>query len=191
MDCARSRIARITCRGYAVAPWGWISESMPTWNRHLPEHSGPGTPLVQVTSVTWLLPHERVPTSPKIGVCRGVAVYLLYNGILGDKSVNGGNVLTRAILARLPPHDGPRTIYGAGCGTDRGNGNVADVVGRIGRVDLSVSYAATCSRSTVVPPRASCGEGKGSLGPPLVYPADHCRWLDPERPGPHDRQSRP
>lgn len=67
------------------------------------------------------LPRERVPNSPKIGVCRGVAVYLLYNGILGDKSSNGGNVLTRAILARLPPHDGPKIIYGAGCllGLDR------------------------------------------------------------------------
>lgn len=67
------------------------------------------------------LPRERVPNSPKIGVCRGVAVYLLYNGILGDRTVNGGNVLTRAILATLPPHDGPKIIYGAGCklGTDR------------------------------------------------------------------------
>ena len=67
------------------------------------------------------LPRERVPNSPKIGVCRGVAVYLLYNGILGDRTVNGGNVLTRAILATLPPHDGPRIIYGAGCklGADR------------------------------------------------------------------------
>ena len=67
------------------------------------------------------LPRERVPNSPKIGVCRGVAVYLLYNGILGDRTVNGGNVLTRAILATLPPHDGPKIIYGAGCklGADR------------------------------------------------------------------------
>jgi site-specific DNA-methyltransferase (adenine-specific)/adenine-specific DNA-methyltransferase len=61
------------------------------------------------------LPRERVPNTPKIGDCRGVGIYLLYNGILGDKSSNGGNVLTRAILARLPPHDGPKVIYGAGC----------------------------------------------------------------------------
>jgi adenine-specific DNA-methyltransferase len=67
------------------------------------------------------LPRERVTNSPKIGVCRDLAVYLLYNGILGDRTVNGGNVLTRAILARLPPHDGPKIIYGAGCklGLDR------------------------------------------------------------------------
>jgi site-specific DNA-methyltransferase (adenine-specific)/adenine-specific DNA-methyltransferase len=44
-----------------------------------------------------------------------VAVYLLYNGILGDKSANGGNVLTRAVLAQLPAFDGPRVIYCAGC----------------------------------------------------------------------------
>ena len=67
------------------------------------------------------LPRERVPNSPKIGEHNGRAVYLLYNGILGDKSANGGNVLTRAVLSKLPPFDGPRVIYGAGCllGTDR------------------------------------------------------------------------
>ena len=53
--------------------------------------------------------------SPLIGECRGVAIYLLYNGILGDKTANGGNVLTRAVLGRLPPHDGPKVVYGAGC----------------------------------------------------------------------------
>jgi site-specific DNA-methyltransferase (adenine-specific)/adenine-specific DNA-methyltransferase len=69
------------------------------------------------------LPRERVSKSPLLGVCRGVAVYLLYNGILGDKSAGGGNVLTRAVLAQLPPFDGPRVIYCAGCllGKDRLN----------------------------------------------------------------------
>lgn len=61
------------------------------------------------------LPRERVSNSPLIGVCRGVAVYLLYNGILGDKSANGGNILTRATLARLPAHEGPKVVYAAGC----------------------------------------------------------------------------
>ena len=61
------------------------------------------------------LPRERVPNTPLIGVCRGVAVYLLFNGILGDKSSNGGNVLNRKILAQLPEHDGPKVIYCAGC----------------------------------------------------------------------------
>ena len=67
------------------------------------------------------LPRERVTKSPFIGACRGVGIYLLYNGILGDKSAQGGNVLTRAVLGALPPFDGMRVIYCAGCllGRDR------------------------------------------------------------------------
>ncbi len=67
------------------------------------------------------LPRERVTKSPFLGACRGVGIYLLYNGILGDKRANGGNVLTRAALAQLPPFDGPKVIYCAGCllGRDR------------------------------------------------------------------------
>lgn len=61
------------------------------------------------------LPRERVANTPLLGVCRGLAVYLLFNGILGDKSSNGGNVLTRKTLAKLPPFAGPKVIYCAGC----------------------------------------------------------------------------
>jgi adenine-specific DNA-methyltransferase len=61
------------------------------------------------------LPRERVPNSPLLGVCRGLAIYLLFNGILGDKTSNGGNVLTRKTLAKIPPFDGPKVIYCAGC----------------------------------------------------------------------------
>lgn len=61
------------------------------------------------------LPRERVPNTPLLGVCRGVAVYLLFNGILGDKTSNGGNVLTRKVLAALPPFAGSKVIYCAGC----------------------------------------------------------------------------
>jgi len=50
--------------------------------------------------------------SPLLGVHEGKAYYLLYNGILKDRSAGGGNVLTRAILASLPAHAGPRVIYG-------------------------------------------------------------------------------
>lgn len=50
--------------------------------------------------------------SPLLGVHDGVAYYLLYNGILGDKSVNGGNVLTMPLLKTLPVHDGLKIIYG-------------------------------------------------------------------------------
>ncbi|QNO27636.1 site-specific DNA-methyltransferase [Sphingopyxis sp. OPL5] len=53
--------------------------------------------------------------SPFLGThgTRGFA--LLYNGILGDKSVSGGNVLTGALLTSIRAaagHDGPLTIYG-------------------------------------------------------------------------------
>jgi site-specific DNA-methyltransferase (adenine-specific)/adenine-specific DNA-methyltransferase len=44
-----------------------------------------------------------------------MAVYLLYNGILEDKSPGGGNVLTTSIFAHLPKHDGPKVIYGTAC----------------------------------------------------------------------------
>jgi adenine-specific DNA-methyltransferase len=61
------------------------------------------------------LPRERVSKSPLLGVCRGVAVYLLFNGILDDKRANGGNILTRSILASLPEFDGPKVVYASGC----------------------------------------------------------------------------
>ena len=50
--------------------------------------------------------------SPLLGVHQGVAYYLLYNGILGDKKIHGGNVLTRLLLGQLPAFEGPRVIYG-------------------------------------------------------------------------------
>ena len=53
--------------------------------------------------------------SPLLGVDQNRAIYLLYNGILGDKSANGGNVLTAAVLDILPKHEGPRVIYAAAC----------------------------------------------------------------------------
>ena len=61
-----------------------------------------------------------IPTRPRrdnplLGVHEGRAVYLLYNGVLGDRRPAGGNVLTRAVLDRLPPHEGPRVIYGEAC----------------------------------------------------------------------------
>ena len=67
------------------------------------------------------LPRERVTKSLFLGECRGVGIYLLYNGILDDKRTNGGNVLTRSVLAKLPKFDGQKVIYCAGCllGKDR------------------------------------------------------------------------
>ena len=53
---------------------------------------------------------------PFLGIHDGTAYALLYNGILGDRKVNGGNVLTHALLDELQAqsggHDGPWVIYG-------------------------------------------------------------------------------
>lgn len=57
------------------------------------------------------LSHKR-KRSPLFGKHNETAYYLLYNGILGDKRPDGGNVLTRKILEELPAHDGPKVIYG-------------------------------------------------------------------------------
>lgn len=61
--------------------------------------------------------------SPLLGIHEDRAIYLLYNGILKDKSVNGGNVLTGPVYDVLPTFDGPKVIYAAACrlGTSRLN----------------------------------------------------------------------
>ena len=51
--------------------------------------------------------------SPLLGVHEGRAIYLLYNGILKDKSVGGGNVLTVPVFEVLPKFSGPKVIYAA------------------------------------------------------------------------------
>jgi adenine-specific DNA-methyltransferase len=53
--------------------------------------------------------------TPFLGEHNGTGYYLLYNGILGDRKPNGGNVLTRPLLSWLLesyPHDGQKVIYG-------------------------------------------------------------------------------
>lgn len=51
--------------------------------------------------------------SPLLGIHEGRGIYLLYNGILKDKSVGGGNVLTGPIFDVLPKFAGPKVIYAA------------------------------------------------------------------------------
>ena len=54
--------------------------------------------------------------SPFLGTLGGKGIALLYNGILGDKSVNGGNVLNRQTLRVIREaaggFAGPITVYG-------------------------------------------------------------------------------
>ena len=59
--------------------------------------------------------HRPVKASPLLGVHKGRGIYLLYNGILHDRSAGGGNSLTATVLDLLPAHEGPRVIYAAAC----------------------------------------------------------------------------
>lgn len=62
------------------------------------------------------IPWETKRGTPVLGTHDGRAYALLYNGILGDKSISGGNVLTRTTLSvirkKLGSFSGPLTIYG-------------------------------------------------------------------------------
>lgn len=57
--------------------------------------------------------------SPLLGVHQGTAYVLLYNGILGDRRPDGGNVLTtplwQTLQSMLPPHNGRYVVYGEAC----------------------------------------------------------------------------
>ncbi len=56
--------------------------------------------------------------TPLLGLHEGRAVYLLYNGILGDRRPASGNVLTSAVLEAMRQtcwHDGPKVVYGEAC----------------------------------------------------------------------------
>lgn len=57
-------------------------------------------------------PLSNFEKSPQLGVHNETAYYLLYNGILGDKKVDGGNVLTQKIFDSLPKFAGKKVIYG-------------------------------------------------------------------------------
>jgi adenine-specific DNA-methyltransferase len=56
-------------------------------------------------------------STPYLGTYKGRAIYLLYNGILKDKTELGGNVLNGRTLAYLsevvPDHHTPKVVYGA------------------------------------------------------------------------------
>ncbi len=60
-------------------------------------------------------PGQQAFDKPLLGIHNGIAYYLLYNGILGDRRPASGNVLTHAVLDAITdvfPHDGPKVIYG-------------------------------------------------------------------------------
>lgn len=75
--------------------------------------------FAQLAEFVWLAEtgsgYTGTADSPLLGLHNGRAVYLLYNGILKDRSVDGGNVLTSPVLSILPESDGPKVIYAAAC----------------------------------------------------------------------------
>lgn len=77
-----------------LAAWVWYQETRRPWQSGMA-----GTPL--------------------LGVHEGTAYALLYNGILGDRRPQGGNVLTGAVLdalkALLADHAGPWVVFGESC----------------------------------------------------------------------------
>ena len=82
----------------------------------------PAVRFATLASFIWMQETGRAGSgpwnSPRLGVHEGRAIYLLFNGILGDKRPKSGNVLTHEILAeidRFHPHDGPKLIYGEAC----------------------------------------------------------------------------
>ena len=72
----------------------------------------------QETRTPWVPPVGIEPT-PLLGIHEGKVFALLYNGILGDRRPQGGNVLTAAVLAALkallPEHVGPWLVFGESC----------------------------------------------------------------------------
>jgi hypothetical protein len=61
------------------------------------------------------IPKRVTGKTPLLGVYNGTAIYLLYNGVLGDKQPSSGNVLTGEVLSNLPPHNGVKVVYGTAC----------------------------------------------------------------------------
>jgi len=57
-------------------------------------------------------PLKKVSKTAFLGEHSGTGYYLLFNGILGDKRPDKGNVLTKLVLKELPKHSGPKVIYG-------------------------------------------------------------------------------
>lgn len=82
-------------------------------------HVAKGIRFAPLAAHLWFIetgiPFSGLADSPFLGSHEGIGYYLLYNGILGDKRPNGGNVLTAKVLSGLPSHDGAKVIFGEGC----------------------------------------------------------------------------
>lgn len=106
---------RETVRFEELAEFVWFQQTGAPLPKHVPG-SGFQVPGLKDTGAK---PKpgtgNQEPRTPLLGIHRGTAVYLLFNGILKDKSVGGGNVLTRPVLYSLPEHEGPKVVWCAAC----------------------------------------------------------------------------
>jgi adenine-specific DNA-methyltransferase len=97
-------------------------------------HIAAGIRFAPLAAHLWFVetgqPYFGDASSPLLGTHEGTAYYLLYNGILGDKRPQGGNILTSKILASLPPFDGPKIIFGEGCRLSAGRLDEAQITFR-------------------------------------------------------------
>lgn len=91
-----------------------------------------GVTFEQLAEFVWFketgVAHTDKKDSPLVGVYEGRGIYLLYNGIIDDKRVNGGNVLTGKIFDSLPKHEGPKVIYAAACRLGKARLNQENIV---------------------------------------------------------------
>lgn len=83
----------------------------------------PGIAFAPLAAHVWFaeagVPMIAPNSGPFLGAHDGHGLALLYNGILGDKRVSGGNVLTRKTLGMIRASAcdfaGPMTVYGEAC----------------------------------------------------------------------------
>ena len=108
-----------------LAEFVWFAETGTGWNPS-PATVEPVAPVGRVspsgrnptddpgsTAVGLRCANPTYTLSPLLGMHEGRAIFLLYNGILKDKSSAGGNVLTGPVFDMLPKFAGPKVIYAA------------------------------------------------------------------------------
>ena len=116
-------------------------------------------------------PMADAPATPLLGVHQGTAYYLLYNGILGDRRTDGGNVLAAPLLECLASHDGPRVVFGEACRLHESKLAALNLVSttqalRVDKTDTRKVYAghegldATFERLTAVPDMDTDEQGR-------------------------------
>lgn len=80
----------------------------------------------------------RAMKDPFLGEYHGIGYYLLFNGVLGDVSISGGNVLTKRVLRSLHKFDGPKVIYGEACSLPEEQLHELDITFRQTPYDIKV-----------------------------------------------------